>query len=236
MKRILCVLLLLFCSPVWAQSEKEPLVYASVPLPYSKFTPKVAPCSYEKESTMGVCGWTTYPEQTMVSVTVRSNTQWRNVYQIDMYQEVVCNNGVCTDAFQQPQGSLPTLVGISYWQIPIGYYLTESPNGFIAVKHGNGPLAKHYPIRDVYVKDTKRLDGEHVPLEKTAHLYQVACQEQSGQCLYLGRVLPVTELANWIPNVLTETCDQYLCYLNSDRQQVVGLNPKREYAGALVQR
>lgn len=213
-----------------ANDRYEPLAYYGVPLFYSSHTPKIAPCNFDKQSKFGSCGWTSYPEYSVISVVKPSNPTKQIPINYSMYQEVICKDELCfTSDYHEPYGSLSGFKGTTYWSVPTGYYLLNGPTGVHGVKFGNGPLKDSYPIRDIYMINNDRdIDGKYITLRNTRNVYNVVCNTLTKMCKYLGKEYTLLELNQIVPFVKTTTCDEILCYINNDKNKVAGINPKRK--------
>lgn len=222
------LLMLLSISTAFASPGKEPLMYAQTPLFYSTFTPKVAPCFFDSVSRQGACGWETWPEEIPVSVT-RRGTDDIHDFMIRGNVQVVCIEERCVDVYGQLRGLVYGHSGITYWDIPRGYYLSMIDRKFTAIKFGNGSLKETFPIRDIAVSpyNDKKVDGDVLDEQLTQNLYNVYCNEDVARCSYLGIELTLFELTQIVPFVKTETCDEYLCYIDNKKSQVAGVNPKQ---------
>lgn len=220
MYRLIALLVMLFSFGVQAT---EPLRYVGIPVFYSKFTPKVAPCTYNPITKYGFCGWMFYPEEGEVGVTTMSGDIKESFF-IRLYDEVLCDPEKCATNFDEPRGEL---IGIktSYWYIPKGFYLTRILGQITAVKYGNGPLADKYPIRAVKIlpEYNDMPDGKYVPEDEDSLTYDVWCNA-ANECSYMGRIMPYTDLRKYIPPRMTLYCDNRFCF-NED-QRVAGINPK----------
>lgn len=220
MKYIALFLVMLFASITQAA---EPLRWVGVPVFYSKFVPKLAPCTYNAETQYGFCGWPNYPEEGELGVATMDDTT-KEAFVVRLYDEVLCVADKCASSYGEPRGSLPTTKP-QYWYIPKGFYLTELNGAPTAVKYGNGPLQREYPIRAV-----KQLpaypdvpDGVSIPESQDALTYDVWCNV-GLECSYMGRVFTYTELERLIPKRLTHNCNGVFCFTPEGR--VAGLDPK----------
>ncbi|AEH03649.1 hypothetical protein AVT69_gp224 [Pseudomonas phage PhiPA3] len=225
--RYILLCLLVLAGSVWGNPVKDPVVYKHVPYWYTVQTPKEISCVYTPGANMGMCGVPNYPDEVTVSVTRRSDYTEERAYRVATYIQYVCIDGVCSDAYGAIGGVLEGEVGITYWELPRGYYVTTEQGQYKAYKHGNGPLAQRFPIRDVLLNG-ESIDGFYVSVEQTQNLYNVHCNVQTQRCEYLGRELTLLELAQLVPFVKTDMCDAYLCYINSNKAMVAGINPDRK--------
>lgn len=220
MYRLIALLVLLFSFGVQAT---EPLRYVGVPVFYSKFVPKIAPCTYSKEASFGFCGWALYPEEGEIGVTTM-DAKVKEAFFVRLYDEVLCIDGKCATNYTEPRGEFED-TGTAYWYIPKGFYLTKLNGQITAVKYGNGAQANKYPIRAVKIlpEYNDMPDGVYVPEDQDNLTYEVWCNA-GDDCSYMGRVMSFTDLRNYIPNRMTLYCDNRFCY-NED-QRVAGINPK----------
>jgi hypothetical protein len=143
--------------------------------------------------------------------------------EVSLTQAVTCVSDICNTYYDEPQGSLSDFKGTTYWTVPVGYYLTIMNGEPTAVKYGNGPLADHYPMRDIKIVDkvNDRPDGHYLTLKQTRGTYNVHCNA-AGDCSYMGNEVNWTGLPGLIPKVLTANCSKYLCFDPSGR--VAGAN------------
>lgn len=200
----------------------DPLRFLGIPVYYSKYVPKIAHCVYTETARYGYCGWTQYPEEGTVGVITKDGTQ-RKGFHVRLYDEITCIKGKCVSNYGEDRGDIPD-INTTYWYIPKGFYLTELSGSVTAVKYGNGPGQKKYPIRDIKLMSEldEQPDGYFIP-EANDNTYSVYCNE-AKECTYMGRVFKYEELKEYIPNVLTTDCDSLFCY--SPGKRVVGINPK----------
>lgn len=202
----------------------EPIQYFGTPMFYSKFVPDEFVCNYNPKALFGYCGDRTLPEEAIVGYTLKDDSTQGTGASIRMYNEVVCLLGECKSQYGEPYGQVKEL-GTSYWYVPTGFYLATGPKGTTAFKHGNGPMADQYPIRNVKVipelNDPPR--GKIKAYKDTLIRYDVYCNPVE-ECSYMGRVMLATQLVKYIPKVLTTNCSTRFCY-NPDLT-IAGLNPK----------
>lgn len=223
MRLILALLVMLVSITTQAA---DPLRWVGVPVFYSKYLPKVAPCTFAPEARYGFCGWRNYPEDGQIGVTSVEDIPAKAAFSFKLYDEIVCVNGECKTNYGEPRGSI-TAKETSYWYIPLGFYLYDGETGTRAYKYGNGPLANTYPIRGVLMlaKYPEEPDGVYVPIDKDWDVYDVWCNA-SDECSYMGRVMMFDKLRTWIPKRLSFKCDARFCYHEDGR--VAGINPKVE--------
>ncbi|MBW6071845.1 hypothetical protein [Pseudomonas aeruginosa] len=229
--RVFCAVFLIsigMCTK--ASVNYEPLAFYGVPLFYSNHTPRIAPCNFDQQSGFGSCGWNSYPEYSVIPLVKPSDPTKQILVNYSMYQEVICNDEQCfTSDYHEPYGLLSGFKGTTYWSVPTGYYLLNGPNGVHGVKFGNGPLKDNYPIRDIYMINNDRdIDGEYLSLKNTKGVYNVACNKLTRMCRYLGKEYTLLELNQIVPFVKTAICDEFLCYIDGNKERVAGINPKRK--------
>lgn len=220
--RIIITLLLMAIGTI--THAADPLRWVGVPVFYSKYLPKVAPCTYTDEARYGFCGWKLYPEDGQIGVTSVEDHPSKVSFTYKLYDEVVCIDGVCKTNYGEPRGRLES-TKTTYWYIPLGFYLFEYDGAIRAVKYGNGPLARTYPIRAVKLlpEYAELPDGEYIPMEEDWDVYDVWCND-ANECSYMGRVMLFDNLRNWIPKRLSFKCDGRFCYHENGR--VAGIDPK----------
>lgn len=208
-------------------AQAEPLRYVGVPVFYSKYLPKVAPCTYDDKSRYGFCGWANYPEEGEVGVTTQSGDVTEAFF-VRLYDEVVCIGQICQTNYGQARGYTDEpLDTVSYWYVPKGFYLAPIAGVITAVKFGNGPRALSYPIRGVKIlpEYDDRPDGEYIPEEKESDVYNVYCNP-ALDCEYMGRVFTFEQLRKYIPAIMTTDCGKLFCH--NKEGDVVGINPKEK--------
>uniref|UniRef100_A0AB39CDB2 Uncharacterized protein n=1 Tax=Pseudomonas phage RVTF4 TaxID=3236931 RepID=A0AB39CDB2_9VIRU len=208
---------------ITANAHAEPVRYYSTPVFYGKYTPKIAHCTVDVPARYGFCGWPLYAEEGEVGVTGTNGPE--GVF-TRLYDEVICLGDICETNYSEPRGSIES-EGVTYWYVPKGFYLATIAGKVTAVKYGNGPLARNYPIRDVIIPkgSTDWPDGQFIPVEDDK-TYRVWCNE-ARECSYMSRVMEYSKLKQYIPPVLTIKCDSLFCY--DDRDRIVGTNPKTPY-------
>lgn len=196
-------------------AQAEPLKYEGTPFFYSGYAKPVYDCSYDDTSRYGACADKTYPDDGIVALTDGSTRV------VQFYNEVVCLDGTCQTNYNEPVG-LADIKGVSYWYVPVGYYLKTGSDGVVkAYRQGTGPLATTYKMSPTIPDDysTPVVDGNVVgPDEYNAYCNRV------GQCKYMGMVVSFDTLKTYIPKVLTHRCDPNLCY--NPNNTVAGINPK----------
>lgn len=224
MKRYIALFLVICGMSWWMHVQAEPVRYYTTPVFYGKFTPKLAHCTVDAPARYGFCGWPLYAEEGEVGVTGPDGKP-EGVF-TRLYDEVVCLDDICETNYSEPRGSIDSK-GVTYWYVPKGFYLATLSGKVTAIKYGNGPLARNYPIRDVVLPagTTDWPDGEFIPVEDD-QTYRVWCNE-ALECSYMSRVMEYSELKQYIPPVLTTRCDSLFCY--DDRTRIVGTNPKSPY-------
>lgn len=204
--------------------EASPMRYYGTPVFYSNMMPTQVVCAYDKNARYGVCGYQEGDVRGMVGYT-RTDTEdlLGEGTRIPLFTEVICVKGECKSNYNEPMGKI-SIKETSYWSIPKGYYLVNSDKHIVAFKHGNGPLAKEYPIRDVLiVPKYGKPDGYYIPEEQTRLTFNVFCND-GNECSYMGKVIKYANLNKYVPKRLSHICDQRFCY--DDKQLIIGLNPK----------
>lgn len=213
---VLC--LAIFCIKVNKASAGE---YYGTPMYYSKFTKDSYQCIYNKDSRMGYCGGARYPEEGVVGYRYGENIE---AAKVKLLAEITCVAGVCKSQYGEPFGRT-AVPGVSYWSVPVGFYLDTVNGKTRAYRKGTGALASTYPIMDVidlpeYQDPPRGLTEKH---KDTLVRYDVYCNP-ANECSYLGRTMMANELVRYIPKVMTHNCNGWFCY-NPDRT-IAGLNPK----------
>lgn len=216
---LITFMLIALCGSVQA----EPLRYLGLPVFYSNFTPKLAPCVVDKETNYNHCGWKRYPEEATVGVATPGPEPFREGYQIELMDSVICVNGNCQTNYGELRGKFEDTSGLQYWYIPKGFYLTKLNGKYTAVKYGNGPQGNLFPIRGVELLPGEVPDGEFIPEEKERMVYEVSCNA-ANECSYLGRVMSLWKLQEYLPKALSYTCSDQFCY--DPQGKIIGINPK----------
>lgn len=215
------VITLLACTN---SATAEPLQYYGTPVFYSKFADDQNNCIYNQKVRYGFCGKITDPEEGVVGFTKLNDTTKGEGIVIRLFTEIICIEGICESNYGEPLGLINT-TATSYWYIPTGHYLGNHNNKIMSFKHGTGPLASEFPMKNIKVlpeyDDTP--NGKVRTYTDNLTRYEVYCNE-SLVCSYLGRVLMASQLHQLIPKVLTIRCDIIFCY-NADHS-IAGLNPK----------
>lgn len=198
--------------------------YYGTPMFYSAYMPDQYQCTLDKTAGLGYCGQKNAPEVAVIGMTKKDAPDEAEGVVVDMFNEVVCSSGQCKSYYDQPFGT--TLEpGTTYWKVPTGYYIAPGAGGTTAYRHGTGPLAKVFPIRNV----KELLEYNDPPMgfqlkdKDTTIRYDVYCNV-AAECNYMGRQLPASEMRKYLPVVLTYNCHGPLCY-NQDKS-VAGLNAK----------
>lgn len=202
----------------------EPIQYYGTPVFYGKFAPDRYKCVYVEDKRYGYCGALGLVEEGEVGFTGPNDSNKGVGYVIRLYGEVVCNNGNCTSNYGEPLGQIAK-ADTSYWYIPTGYYLADVKGEYYAFKHGHGPLAHDFPMKNVKVLPgyDDPVDGVQEHFKHDYVRYAVYCNE-SLECSYMGRVMLASQLVDYIPKVMTTTCNKLFCY-NPDLT-IAGLNPR----------
>lgn len=198
--------------------------YVGVPVFYSKFVPKAVDCEYDRKGVQGTCGIKNYPTTGTIGITTVAVTPKAEAVQIRLYMEVVCTKGFCTSPYGEKAGAIQRQE-TSYWVVPTGFYLHESDGKVKAYKAGNGPLAKDYPIRDVWIlpEYDDLPDGYYIPEASNRMTFNVHCNP-GNECIYMGKELTYAQLQQYVPKRMSTKCDVRFCY---DKENlIVGLNPK----------
>lgn len=198
--------------------------YVGVPVFYSKFVPKSVDCEFDRKGVQGTCGITNYPDTGTIGITSVEVKPKAEAVQVRLYMEVVCTNGFCTSPYGEKAGTLKRQE-TSYWTVPTGFYLYEHDGKVTAYKAGNGPLAKDYPIRDVWIlpEYDDLPDGYYIPEAETRMNFNVHCNP-ANDCIYMGKELTYSQLQKYVPKRMSTQCDVRFCY--DTKNLIVGLNPK----------
>lgn len=216
------IILTLACAVLNYVHAAEPERWAGTPVFYTVYTPKVVDCDFDKKSAQGGCYISGYPEQGFVGIT-HLGEAGGIAQPMRLYTEVTCDMGHCFTQFGEPAGHISGN-NTQYWTIPVGYYLDDSAGTLQAWKHGNGPKATTYPIRDVQlISGDHKPDGNFTSEAQDNLSYKVYCNE-GGDCSYMGKVINYAQLHQYVPKRLTMQCDVRFCY---DRDMsIAGLNPR----------
>lgn len=201
----------------------EPERWAGTPVFYTAYTPQVVSCVYDKASSQGSCRIKGYPEEGVVGVTTTAPEAPAHAQEMRLYTEVTCVTGICKTQYGEDAGEVLDH-HTQYWTIPVGYYLGQVGNKVIAFKHGNGPQAKKYPIRNILeIYMDQKPDGYSIPGTVDSLAFDIHCNT-GGDCSYMGKEINYAQLNNYVPKRLTMQCDVRFCY---DRNQTIaGLNPR----------
>lgn len=201
-----------------------PLQYFGTPVFYGKFAPDQYTCTYNTEHRYGYCGALGLVEEGVVGFTDPKDPNKGVGYLMRLYGEIVCTNGNCTSNYGEPLGQIASS-DTSYWYIPTGYYLANLGDKYVAFKHGHGPLAHDFPMKNVKVlpgyDDPATGVSEH--FKDTRERYDVYCNA-SLECSYMGRVMLASQLIDYIPKVMTTSCSMLFCY--HPDLTIAGLNPR----------
>lgn len=220
MFRFLGFILLLVCGMAVA----EPMQYFGTPIYYSKFTPNEFECVYTPEASFGFCGNARYYEEATVGYTQRNDSNKGEGVPVRLFTEVVCLDTICATNYGEPYGS-SVETGVTYWYVPVGFYMDASGPRTKVYKHGTGPRADYFLMKNVKLlpgsqdKPVGRVEQNKDTVER----YDVYCNP-ADECSYMGRVMLASQLHEYIPKVLTHNCSGMFCY-NSDKT-IAGLNPR----------
>lgn len=196
--------------------------YYGTPVYYSKFTKDSYQCIYNKDSRMGYCGGARYPEEGVIGYRYGDHIE---AAKVKLLAEITCIAGECKSRYGEPFGRT-SVPGVSYWSVPVGFYLDTVNGKTRAYRKGTGAMAANYPIMDVidlpeYQDPPRGLIEKH---KDTLVRYDVYCNP-ADECSYLGRVMTASRLNNYIPRVMTINCGELFCY--HPDLTIAGLNPKR---------
>lgn len=217
---IIAVLIIIF----GGKAKAEPMQYFGTPIYYSKFTPNEFDCVYTKDASFGFCGNARYYEEATVGYTQLNDPNKGVGVPVRLFTEVVCLDTICATNYGEPYGSSVER-GITYWYVPVGFYMDASGPKTKVYKHGTGPRADYFLMKNI-----KGVPGyQDPPVGKVAKpkdtlvRYDVYCNK-ADECSYMGRVMLASQLHNYIPKVMTTNCNGWFCY-NAD-QSIAGLNPR----------
>lgn len=202
----------------------EPQRWVGTPVFYSKFVPKEVTCEYQKAARQGTCGIKGYSETGTVGLTTAEVEPKIEAVQVRLYMEITCVEGKCKTPYGEPAGIVDTQQ-TSYWTVPTGFYLYPVDGKVKAYKAGNGPLAKDYPIRSVWIlpEYNDMPDGYFIPEDKERLTFNVWCND-GNECSYMGKEINYAQLNRYVPKRLSTMCDIRFCY--DTNKLIVGLNPK----------
>lgn len=222
MFKFLGIMCLLIASTVNA----APLQYFGTPIYYSKFVPNEFECVYVANASFGFCGDARYYEEATVGYTKATDPNKGEGVPVRLFTEVVCLEKICATNYNEPYGS-SFEGGVTYWYVPVGFYMDNSSGKTKVYKHGTGPRAEFFLMKNI-----KTVPGYQDPpvgkVQKpkdTLDRYDVYCNP-ADECSYMGRVMLASQLQQYIPKVMTTNCNGKFCY-NPDLT-IAGLNP-REY-------
>ena len=220
----LVVLILVIAALGLGKAHAAPLQYFGTPIYYSKFTPNEFDCVYAANASFGFCADARYYEEATIGYTQRNDPNKGEGVPVRLFTEVVCLDTICASNYGEPYGSSVER-GVTYWYVPVGFYMDNTSGKTKVYKHGTGPRAEYFLMKNI-----KAVPGYQDPpvgkVQKpkdTLDRYDVYCN-QADECSYMGRVMSVSQLSKYIPKVMTTHCDRKFCY-NSD-QTIAGLNPK----------
>jgi hypothetical protein len=198
--------------------------YFGTPIWYSKFTPNEFDCVYAKEASFGFCADARYYEEATVGYTQKNDPNKGVGVPVRLFTEVVCLDTICATNYGEPYGSSVER-GVTYWYVPVGFYMDNSTGKTRVYKHGTGPRADYFLMKGI-----KLIPGyQDPPVGKvqvpkdTLDRYDVYCN-QADECSYMGRIMLASQLKQYIPKVLTYNCSGRFCY-NQDKT-IAGLNPR----------
>lgn len=202
----------------------EPVQYFGTPVFYGKYAPDQFKCVYTADHHYGYCGALGSVEEGEVGFTDPNDPSKAVGYVMRLYGEVICTNGKCMSNYGEPLGQI-TSAETSYWYIPTGYYLTNLGKEYITFKQGTGPLAHVFPMKNVKVlpEYDDPPTGVTEQFKDIRERYDVYCNA-SLECSYMGRVMMASQLPQYIPKVLTTSCNQLFCF--HPDLTIAGLNPK----------
>jgi len=201
-----------------------PMQYFGTPIYYSKFTPNAFDCIYTPGASFGFCGDATHYEEATIGYTQKDDPERGVGVPVRLFTEVVCVDTICATNYGEPYGSSVER-GTTYWYVPVGYYMDDSTGKTKVFKHGTGPRADYWLMKNIKVVpgfQDPPVGKVAVPKDDVAR-YEVYCND-ADECSYMGRIMTLAQLDRIIPKVLTHTCDRRFCY-NPD-QSIAGLNPK----------
>lgn len=206
------------------KAEAAPLQYYGTPVFYGKFAPDQFECIYNGTHRYGYCGALGSVEEGEVGFTDPNDPNKGVGYVMRLYGEIVCVNGNCNSNYGEPLGQIAN-TETSYWYIPTGYYLADVKGKYFAFKHGHGPLAHDFPMKNVKVlpEYNDPVNGVQEHFKDTRERYDVYCNE-AMECSYMGRVMLASQLHDYIPKVMTTNCSKLFCY--HPDLTIAGLNPK----------
>lgn len=222
----LMLLILVIAALGLGKAQANPLQYFGTPIYYSKFVPNDFDCVYDANASFGFCGNARYDEEATVGYTQATDPTKGEGVPVRLFTEVVCLDTICATNYGEPYGSSVER-GITYWYVPVGFYMDASSTKTRVYKHGTGPQADYFLMKNI-----KSVSGYQDPpvgkvqkSKDTLNRYDVYCNP-ADECSYMGRVMLASQLQQYIPKVMTTNCNGKFCY-NSDLT-IAGLNP-REY-------
>lgn len=208
------------------KAKATPLQYFGTPIYYSKFVPNEFDCVYNANASFGFCGDARHYEEATVGYTQANDPNKGEGVPVRLFTEVVCLETICATNYGEPYGS-SFEGGVTYWYVPVGFYMDNTSGKTKVYKHGTGPRAEFFLMRNI-----KAVPGYQDPptgkVQKpkdTLNRYDVYCNP-ADECSYMGRVMLASQLQQYIPKVMTTNCNGKFCY-NPDLT-IAGLNP-REY-------
>lgn len=206
------------------KAKAEPMQYFGTPIYYSKFVANDFDCTYTPNASFGFCGDARYYEEATVGYTQKDDPNKGVGVPVRLFTEVVCLDTICATNYNEPYGSSAES-GVTYWYVPVGFYMDASTGKTRVYKHGTGPRAEYFLMKNI-----KNVPGYQDPPtgkvlkpKDTLNRYDVYCN-RANECSYMGRIMLASQLQQYIPKVLTTDCDTRFCY-NAD-QTIAGLNPR----------
>jgi hypothetical protein len=219
---LIIVLALIILGAKINKVEAAPMQYFGTPIYYSKFTPNEFDCVYAKDASFGFCADARYYEEATIGYTKATDPEKGEGVPVRLFTEVVCLDTICASNYNEPYGSSAER-GVTYWYVPVGFYMDASTGKTRVYKHGTGPRAEYFLMKGI-----KLIPGYQDPpvgkMQKdTPNRYDVYCNK-ADECSYMGRIILASQLRNYIPSVLTHNCSGWFCY-NPDNT-IAGLNPR----------
>ncbi|ABY63118.1 hypothetical protein ST201phi2-1p292 [Pseudomonas phage 201phi2-1] len=202
-----------------------PMQYFGTPIFYGKYSTDKVECVFNQSAAYGFCGDIRDPEEGVVGLTNPNDPTKGVGAMVRLFTEVVCVKGECASNYGEPLGRIAD-TRTSYWYIPTGYYLGNKGENALAYRQGTGPMANEFPMSSIKVLGALQDPPRGVVRKYNDDLerYNVYCNE-SLECSYMGRVMMASQLAEYIPKVLTYSCGTVFCY-HADKT-IAGLNPRK---------
>lgn len=206
------------------EAQAAPVQYFGTPIFYSKFTANEFDCVYASNASFGFCADARYYEEATVGYTQKNDPNKGEGVPVRLFTEVVCLDTICSTNYGEIYGTSVER-GVTYWYVPVGFYMDASTGRTRVYKHGTGPRADYFLMKGI-----KLIPGSaDQPVGKVAKpkddiaRYDVYCNA-ALECSYMGLLLNASNLSKYIPKVMTYNCGEVFCY-NDDRS-IAGLNPK----------